>query len=331
MAERLLEDLRRRHEVGVEDQHELAGRALEARVERPRLEAGAVAAVQVVDVEALRAVVLDGAARDPGGGVGRVVEHLDLEQLLRVAERGDRGEQPVDDVHLVVDRELDRDPRQHRGQRGRRGLLVLVLEVEPHHHVAVEAHDGEDDEGQEVEPQDPELDHAHRLDAASRSRLSHPSALARRGRDRAFLDSVRNAGGRCRFRVPGGPWWASRHNHVSLAEARLKSMDPRDLEQLLEKVAAGRRHPRGGGRRGSRRCPTRTSDSPSSTTTGRSGAASRRPSSAPARRRSRSSRSSSGSPRAASACWSRAPRAEVHARVAAIRPQARLPRSRPAA
>jgi len=173
VAERLLQHVRRRHEVRVEDQHELAGRAAQPGVEGARLVAGAVVAVQVVDVEALRAVVLHRAAGDGARLVGRVVEDLDLQQLLRVADGRHRGEQAVDDVHLVEDRQLDGDPWQPRGQRAGQGFLVLVAEVEPDHHVAVEAEDGQDHERQEVEPEDPQLQNAHDADApASRPRPS---------------------------------------------------------------------------------------------------------------------------------------------------------------
>ena len=51
--------------------------------------------------------------------VGRVVEHLDLEQLARVVDAADRVDQPIGDVHLVVERQLDRDDRQRDRARGR--------------------------------------------------------------------------------------------------------------------------------------------------------------------------------------------------------------------
>ena len=50
--------------------------------------------------------------------VGRVVEHLDFEQLARIVHLADGVDQPVRDVHLVEDRQLDGDARQHRAARG---------------------------------------------------------------------------------------------------------------------------------------------------------------------------------------------------------------------
>ena len=44
--------------------------------------------------------------------VGRVVEHLNLEQLARVVDLAHRVDQPIRHIHLVVERQLDRDDRQ---------------------------------------------------------------------------------------------------------------------------------------------------------------------------------------------------------------------------
>ena len=62
-----------------------------------------------------RRVPADGELGDLVRLVGRVVQHLDLEQLARVVDLADRVDQPIGDVHLVVDRQLDRDARQLLG------------------------------------------------------------------------------------------------------------------------------------------------------------------------------------------------------------------------
>ena len=54
---------------------------------------------------------------DAGGGhfasvVGGIVEHLNLQKLPRIIELADRLEQALNDVNLIVDRQLDRDLRQ---------------------------------------------------------------------------------------------------------------------------------------------------------------------------------------------------------------------------
>ncbi len=174
LADRLLEDVGGRHEVGVEDEDELAGGDREARVEGARLEAGAVVAVEVVDVDALRAIALDGPTGQARGLVRRVVQDLDLEKLPRIADRADRVEQPIQHVHLVVDRELDGDLRETLRKGGGEGAPIPVPEVEPHHDVAVGPQDGQDDEGDEVQAEDAELEWAHG-DLATRPPLAAPS------------------------------------------------------------------------------------------------------------------------------------------------------------
>ena len=54
--------------------------------------------------------------------VGRVVQDLDLEQVPRIVHLADGVDQPVRDVHLVEDRQLDGDARQVVGV-GRRQRL----------------------------------------------------------------------------------------------------------------------------------------------------------------------------------------------------------------
>ena len=53
----------------------------------------------------------DGALGDAARLVGRIVQHLNLEQLARVVDARDRLDQPVRHVHLVVERQLDGDRR----------------------------------------------------------------------------------------------------------------------------------------------------------------------------------------------------------------------------
>ena len=91
-------------EVGVEDGDELALARPHACVERAGLVAVAVGAVDVLDVDALRGVAAHGELGDLARLVGRVVEHLDFEQLARIVDAADRLDQPVDHVHLVVER-----------------------------------------------------------------------------------------------------------------------------------------------------------------------------------------------------------------------------------
>ena len=54
---------------------------------------------------------------DFAGLVRRVVQHLDFEQVAGIVNLANAIDQPVRDIHLVENRKLDRDPRQHRRRR----------------------------------------------------------------------------------------------------------------------------------------------------------------------------------------------------------------------
>ena len=86
--------------------------------------------------------------------VGRVVEHLDLEAVARVADARDGLEQPLDDVHLVEERELDRHARQiGEHAQGPRPLVAVPVE-HPDERAAVESVGGERQQDDEVSADD---------------------------------------------------------------------------------------------------------------------------------------------------------------------------------
>ena len=103
----------RRHEIRIENENEFSLARNHARLEGAGFETRAIRAMDEFDVEARRPC----SSRDPLGGdlgglIGGVVEHLHLEKLSRVFERGDRFQEPLDDVKLIENGKLDRDPRQ---------------------------------------------------------------------------------------------------------------------------------------------------------------------------------------------------------------------------
>ncbi len=148
------EEIRLRDEVGVEDRHEIAACHLQALVERAGLVAGAILAMDVLDVDALHRVPAHGELSDLPGLIGRVVQHLDLEQLARVFDLADRIEQAIDDVHLVVERQLDGDDRKLLERRLRNWLFVLVPHVPVHQVIPVPSIHSEDEENEEIRRED---------------------------------------------------------------------------------------------------------------------------------------------------------------------------------
>ena len=150
-----------RNEVGVEDRDEIAARDLQSLVERARLESGAILAVDVLDVDALHRMATHGELGDLPGLVGRIVEHLDFKQLARILDPAYGVEQPIDDVHLVVERQLDGDDWKRVERSLRLGLLVLVLHVDVHQVVTVPSINSEDEENEEIRGEYERFDCGH--------------------------------------------------------------------------------------------------------------------------------------------------------------------------
>ncbi len=116
------EDIRVRDEVRVEDEDKLALCRLEPVFQGASLEARAVGAVDVRDVETADHKFADELGGELAGFVGGVVEHLHVDQVLRVVELGNGFQEPLDDVEFVKDGQLNGDARQlvqlaerHRG------------------------------------------------------------------------------------------------------------------------------------------------------------------------------------------------------------------------
>ena len=107
-------------------------------IERARLEAFAVGAMVIADVVSERGVAFDHAARHLDGLIGGIVEYLDLQLLARIIDLADALHQPVDDVLLIEDGELNGDARQLGEVRRRvRHLVLAVLVIEVDELIAV--------------------------------------------------------------------------------------------------------------------------------------------------------------------------------------------------
>ena len=128
--------------------------SLQAGIERARLEAFAVGAMVIADVVAHRRVTLHHRARDLHSFVGGVVEHLDFQLFARIFHLADALHQPVDNVLLVENRQLNGDP----GQLGEvrlwlRNFILAVLVVQVNQPIAVHAIQRQQHQDQEVRNQ----------------------------------------------------------------------------------------------------------------------------------------------------------------------------------
>ena len=111
-------ELRLRDEVGVQHQEELAVSPAEAVGESAGLEARTGVPADVVDANASAAPVGRTGRRDLRRCIGGVIQDLDVEQPPGIVEPAGRVDQPLDDVGLVVDGQLDGDSGQGAGPDG---------------------------------------------------------------------------------------------------------------------------------------------------------------------------------------------------------------------
>jgi hypothetical protein len=165
-------DARRRHEVGVEHEGVVALCVGQTLFERAGLVARAIGAMAERDVVAALAQLFGLLARDAGRLVRGVVEHLDLELVLRVVDLSDALEQPLRDVHLIEHRQLNGHARQFAETRGRQRRIVLVAPVQIKEVPPMEAVDTEDCQDHHVKNDHEHIHFAVRPSSASPSKTA---------------------------------------------------------------------------------------------------------------------------------------------------------------
>ncbi len=144
-----------RNKIGVEDGDVFSARGFQPFLQRSGLETLAIVAMNVADGNAECLVAFDAIASDFLRFVGRIVEHLNIEQLARVIELRNAFDEALDHVALVVDRKLDGDARPLSDFRRRPRDIFSMLEIivnervamdavgrENHHHQEIRQHDG---------------------------------------------------------------------------------------------------------------------------------------------------------------------------------------------
>ena len=108
-VDQVSDDRRGRNEIRIEHQHEFAFRAFHPGLERARFVTLAVFSVDIGDIEPLFTQRIALGARERRRRVGRVVQHLNLETVVRIVDACCRVDQTLHDEHLVEHRQLDRD------------------------------------------------------------------------------------------------------------------------------------------------------------------------------------------------------------------------------
>src|SRR2546423_2919819 len=126
--DRALQEVRVRDEIRVEDADELAFSRGQPSLERARLEARPVGSVDQVDIEPSVLQGRHAGGRQLLGIVGRIVQHLDVEQVFRIIDFANRAQKPLDYIDLIEDRQLHRHHRQLLKVAGRDGRAFPVFQ-----------------------------------------------------------------------------------------------------------------------------------------------------------------------------------------------------------
>ncbi len=123
------EKFTRGDEVRVEYRKELTLGLFESFPQRARLVALPVLPVYIYDIDPGLSEAVYAPARDLDCLISRVIEHLYLEQLPRVVDFADRGNEPLDHIHLVIYRELYRNGREVLVPGDGDGFFMFILLV----------------------------------------------------------------------------------------------------------------------------------------------------------------------------------------------------------
>ena len=143
---------------------------------RPGFIAFAIGAMMILDRKSERVISLHKRFGKGSRVVGRIVQHLYLQQLARVIHPRDLVNQPLDNVSLVVNRQLNRDRRQLRKTLGRLACSSLtILEVSANDIVPVHAINREHHQNSKVRNQNGPIKPTHLIHAGKRvvEQLSH--------------------------------------------------------------------------------------------------------------------------------------------------------------
>ena len=84
-----------------------------------------------LNIEAALAEFLGARGRDLASLIGRIVQHLNLQELAGIIDFAHRTKQPLGDIHLVEDRQLHCHPRQllKMATGHRRTLAVFQVKI----------------------------------------------------------------------------------------------------------------------------------------------------------------------------------------------------------
>src|ERR1700751_2545146 len=135
----LFQNVRRRQEIGIQNEEKFAFCLLKSVVQGPGFEPYTILSPQHNGIKSLCPELGNFALRNLVRFIRRIVKNLDLQFFNRVLNFTDRFQQTLDYVNFVVNRKLDRYHRQVvKSSRGRR-LAMPVLEIKMNDQISVDA------------------------------------------------------------------------------------------------------------------------------------------------------------------------------------------------
>src|SRR6266446_10738251 len=148
--DRVLKQIWRRNEIGVEDANKLARGRFESGCERSRLESGPINAMNQLNIEAALPQFFGARSSHFPCIVGGIVQDLDLQQFSRIIELADRAQKALHYVNFVENRKLNGHSRQLPKPTRRNHRAFAVLKEEINDEIPVNAVSREADEHGEV-------------------------------------------------------------------------------------------------------------------------------------------------------------------------------------
>jgi hypothetical protein len=130
MVDRFLKKIRIRDEVGVENENVFTFGLFHPILEGASFETSSVGAMNAFGVKALIAQARCSGAGNFDSLIGRVIKDLDFHLFLRIVESSNGIEEPVNNVHFIENRKLNRDERHGFELASRHRAFTAVLEVE---------------------------------------------------------------------------------------------------------------------------------------------------------------------------------------------------------
>jgi hypothetical protein len=123
MREQTAEEVGRRNEITVKDRDELTVGGRHRIAESTGFVTLTDLAADHIDPDSFRSQLTRNAIDEFAGFIGRVIEDLDLMEMMRVIKRSDSPDRPLGDIEFVVERELGGDFREICGFSGGMGFI----------------------------------------------------------------------------------------------------------------------------------------------------------------------------------------------------------------